>query len=78
MLTNDRHRTPLTFTASPFTDRPVFDDYAYAVHPDTGLEVVFCPGEAKPAWFIDAERAAVPPPEPPAPQRGNKAVTADN
>ena len=30
------------------------DDYVHAVHPDTGLDVVFVPGETLPDWVAPA------------------------
>ncbi|MDP9692702.1 UNVERIFIED_ORG: hypothetical protein J2X79_000231 [Arthrobacter globiformis] len=34
---------------------PIALDYLHAVHPDTGLEVVFTPGEALPEWAQDVQ-----------------------
>ncbi|MEF3405286.1 hypothetical protein [Agromyces sp. CCNWLW203] len=37
-------------SASPVEARRVAADYVHTVHPDTGLDVVFVPGETLPAW----------------------------
>ncbi|UKA61379.1 hypothetical protein [Arthrobacter sp. FW306-04-A] len=76
-LSNNRRVTPLTFAESPYSPSPVFEDYFYAVHPETGLDVVYVPGEAKPQFVLEQEAAAAaaPPSEPPV-KRGNKAVKA--
>jgi len=33
--------------------------YLHTVHPDTGLEVVFVPGEALPAWAVEVQNGQV-------------------
>lgn len=33
------------------TTRSIATDYVHTVHPETGLEVVFVPGEALPDWI---------------------------
>jgi hypothetical protein len=32
------------------TSPRIAQDYVHTIHPDTGIEVVFVPGEALPAW----------------------------
>ncbi len=39
---------------------PVAPAYVYAVHPDTGDEVVFVPGELLPDWAVEAATGGVP------------------
>lgn len=36
----------------------VATDYVHAVHPDTGIAVVFVPGEMLPGWLVDEQNAA--------------------
>jgi hypothetical protein len=61
-------------------DAKVSQDYLHAVHPETGLEVVFVPGEALPAWAREEQRAALQPsPAPakkPAKGKGQRSVKA--
>lgn len=47
--------------AGPPADQPIAaiaTDYVHVVHPDTGVAVVFVPGETLPAWAAPAESAA--------------------
>jgi hypothetical protein len=54
--------------------------YLHTVHPDTGNEVVFVPGEALPDWAVEVQneqRAAAAravPGLPPEPVKGNRSV----
>lgn len=75
-LSNNRRTTPLTFADTPYSPSPVFEDYFHTKHPETGLDVVYVPGEAKPQFVLDQEAAAAPTPEQPTVKRGNKAVKA--
>ncbi|MGM7777916.1 hypothetical protein ACSVHC_18120 [Arthrobacter sp. KNU-44] len=80
-LSNNRRATPLTFAESPYSPSPVFEDYFYAVHPESGLDVVYVPGEAKPQFVLEQEReqgraVAEKQAEPVAKRQGNKAVKA--
>lgn len=42
-------------------------DYLNATHPDTGLAVVFVPGERLPDWALDIQEGKQADPQPPAP-----------
>lgn len=42
--------------------------YLHTVHPDTGLEVVFVPGEALPDWAVKVQNERVAERERPAPK----------
>ena len=62
-------------------DAPAFpeicQDYLHVVHPDTGLDVVFIPGEALPDWLVGVRHeAATHDAAPVVGKRGNKPVTA--
>lgn len=46
-------------------DAKVSPGYLHVVNPETGLEVVFVPGEALPAWVREEQKAALQP-DPPA------------
>lgn len=35
----------------------ILDDYLHTTHPDTGVDVVFVPGEAIPQWAAQAKAA---------------------
>lgn len=51
--------------------------YVPAVHPDTGLDVVFVPGEALPAWAVEPNEAEEQPDPKPTRRRGSaKAIAA--
>ncbi|MFF2297399.1 hypothetical protein [Arthrobacter sp. NPDC058127] len=80
VLSNNRRATPLTFADSPYTAQPIVEDYIHAKHPETGLDEVFVPGEAKPSWLVEQEQghaaAAEVQAEPVARRKGNKAATA--
>lgn len=56
--------------------------YLHTVNPETGLEVVFVPGEALPAWAREEQKAALQPEPPVAPQSrkrpsGRRSVKAE-
>lgn len=55
--------------AEQLKQRPVVlcSDYLRAVHPDTGLDVVFVPGEALPDWAAETQTTRQTPAPPPAP-----------
>lgn len=76
------HRRAVALPVEPapkFTSR-TNREYLHLVHPVTGLEVVFVPGEALPQWAWDAlteqESAAAAKTTPPARGKGRKGVNA--
>lgn len=40
---------------SPVVQPRVATDYVHTVHPETGVDVVFVPGESLPDWAPDAD-----------------------
>lgn len=74
MLRNE----PLSFADAPVSEQGTAQCYIRTVHPETGLDVVFVPGEALPHWLTEklAAEAETPQPSAGARKRGNKAVTA--
>lgn len=47
---------PLTSVGGTLSPWKVSIGYLHAVHPETGLEVVFVPGEALPVWAREVQR----------------------
>lgn len=76
MLRNE----PLNFADAPVSTQGTAQCYIRTVHPETGLDVVYVPGEALPRWLVEklAAEAEITRPSAAEPRkRGNKAVTAD-
>lgn len=54
----------------------VCTDYLHTTHPDTGLDVVFVPGETLPDWALAVQRQRDAPPAPEPLPQGRRPIKA--
>ncbi|UKA57512.1 hypothetical protein [Arthrobacter sp. FW306-2-2C-D06B] len=64
---------------APFPGKTIAHDYVHCTHPETGLEVVFMPGEALPDFAAAVQEAKDKAPAMPVvqPPKGRRAVSKD-